>query len=210
MPNITYADKSASNTNSGVADVNKVNAADMNEIKNVVNDTILQTLMGTSGNSWSSSKTYSKNDFVTYDYKIYKNATGTNTATNPASDNNNWVPFTLYNYASIYGTILPQFQENGTIMWTNQNPGSSITSNTNITLNVPIGGYDLIVWVVRLSTNNNYTISQISYKGYGTRIYGGTIYRNITRNSDSSFTIETVNDSSNQNFIPLYAIGYQL
>ena len=37
MALITYQDKSAVNTNSGVADVNKVNASDMNEIKTVVN-----------------------------------------------------------------------------------------------------------------------------------------------------------------------------
>lgn len=35
---ITYANKSAINSNSGVADTNKVNATDMNEIKTVVNN----------------------------------------------------------------------------------------------------------------------------------------------------------------------------
>lgn len=46
MAQITYADKSAINTNSGVADINKCNASDMNEIKTVVNTnaTTLDTL----------------------------------------------------------------------------------------------------------------------------------------------------------------------
>ena len=35
---ITYSNKTALNSNSGVADTNKVNAADMNEIKTVVNN----------------------------------------------------------------------------------------------------------------------------------------------------------------------------
>lgn len=38
MGQITYADKSAINENPGVADTNKVKAADMNEIKTAVND----------------------------------------------------------------------------------------------------------------------------------------------------------------------------
>ena len=37
MAQITYADKVALNTNSQVADINKVNDSDMNEIKSVVN-----------------------------------------------------------------------------------------------------------------------------------------------------------------------------
>lgn len=38
MAKITYADKTALNTNSQIADVNKVNDSDLNEIKSVVND----------------------------------------------------------------------------------------------------------------------------------------------------------------------------
>lgn len=37
MQTITYTNKSALNTNSGIADINKVNASDMNSIKSVVN-----------------------------------------------------------------------------------------------------------------------------------------------------------------------------
>ena len=38
MAKITYADKTALNTNPQIADVNKVNDSDLNEIKSVVND----------------------------------------------------------------------------------------------------------------------------------------------------------------------------
>ena len=38
MAKITYTDKVALNVNSDIADINKVNASDLNEIKNVVNE----------------------------------------------------------------------------------------------------------------------------------------------------------------------------
>lgn len=38
MQSITYTDKSALNVNSNIADVNKCNASDLNEIKSVVNN----------------------------------------------------------------------------------------------------------------------------------------------------------------------------
>lgn len=37
MQTITYTNKTALNTNSGVADINKCNASDLNQIKTVVN-----------------------------------------------------------------------------------------------------------------------------------------------------------------------------
>lgn len=43
MAQITYADKTALNVNSSIADINKVNASDMNEIKTVVNGLLSDT-----------------------------------------------------------------------------------------------------------------------------------------------------------------------
>ena len=43
MAQITYADKVALNENSAIADINKVNATDMNEIKSVVNGLLSDT-----------------------------------------------------------------------------------------------------------------------------------------------------------------------
>lgn len=42
MAMINYADKVALNSNSGIADINKVNATDMNEIKNAFNNQVAQ------------------------------------------------------------------------------------------------------------------------------------------------------------------------
>lgn len=57
MSKITYANKTALNENTGVADANKVNASDMNEIKSVVNEntpvgSILLYSGSTAPNGW--------------------------------------------------------------------------------------------------------------------------------------------------------------
>lgn len=56
MGQITYADKSAINENAGVAATNKVQAADMNEIKSVVN---------ANDSAFTSATTYSTNEVDT-------------------------------------------------------------------------------------------------------------------------------------------------
>lgn len=55
MAQITYDTKVALNSNDGVADINKVNASDMNEIKSVVN--VNDTNMGTITNLKTTDKT---------------------------------------------------------------------------------------------------------------------------------------------------------
>lgn len=89
MAKITYADKETLNPQPSIADKNKVTYGDMNEIKSVINNTIL-SLLGLDTDNWSSSGTYLKGDTVCYDNKIYMNKTGTNTATAPSSDTTNW------------------------------------------------------------------------------------------------------------------------
>lgn len=88
--NITYQDKQALNINPDIADVNKVNAGDMNQIKNAINETILTSLFGVSTNTWISQAGYGIGAIVIYNYKIYKNITGTNSSTAPAQDTTNW------------------------------------------------------------------------------------------------------------------------
>ena len=88
--NVTYTDKVALYQNPDIADINKVNAADMNEIKNAINETILTSLFGVATNTWVSQQGYAIGDIVIYNYKLYKNITGTNTQTNPESDTTNW------------------------------------------------------------------------------------------------------------------------
>ena len=71
MAKITYEDKVALYENEDIADINKVNASDMNEIKNVINATILSAL-GLDTNTFSTSVPYSSGDMVIYDNKIYE------------------------------------------------------------------------------------------------------------------------------------------
>ena len=97
----------------------------------------------------------------------------------------------------------------GNILWTNPNPSTAISANTSITLSS--SDYDLILWVFRVSISNNQTDSDFSLKGYGVRHYIGNVYRTITRNSDTSYTINASSDAAYNNAaIPLYAIGYKI
>lgn len=105
--NITYQDKEALNQNPNIADINKVNDSDMNEIKNVVNGTILESLFGVSTNTWISQGAYSVGSIVIYNYKLYKNITGTNTQTTPENDTTNWQETNLLDSNLINKNLLP-------------------------------------------------------------------------------------------------------
>lgn len=141
---ITYANKVNLNENSGIAEINKITDANMNEIKSVVN--------------------------------------------NNATELSNLKPV---------------------LLWTNPSPSTEISSNTSITLNSD--NYDFILWIFRVSISNNQTDSDFSLKGYGLRHYIGNVYRTITRNSDTSYTINASSDAAYNNAaIPLYAIGYKI
>lgn len=90
MAKIEFENKQALNENANIPDINKVKDSDLNEIKNVVNQTILNSLFGVYYDSWSSSGTYSIGDIVIYDAILYENLTGNNTATTPDQDSTNW------------------------------------------------------------------------------------------------------------------------
>lgn len=96
---ITYDDKSDLSTSS-VAAVNKIVAADMNQIKSVANsmaDLLLNVYdnLGIETTTWSSASTYKKGDIVIYDMKLYENLTGTNISTTPDQDSVNWESTTI-------------------------------------------------------------------------------------------------------------------
>lgn len=84
MGQITYADKSAINVNPDIADTNKVNAADMNEIKTEVNDnyskitgvqgTILWTNPNPTSNFGSQTITLSSGDYDVLEFYIASDA----------------------------------------------------------------------------------------------------------------------------------------
>ena len=90
MAKIEFENKQALNENANIPDINKVKDSDLNEIKNVVNQTILNSLFGVYFDSWQSSETYSIGDIVIYDAILYENLTGTNTETTPDQDSTNW------------------------------------------------------------------------------------------------------------------------
>lgn len=82
MAKITYANKVALNENPSIADINKVNAADMNEIKTVVNGLVVNTNSNSQESSYSCDyindcNTYSTDETFTGKYwingkKIYR------------------------------------------------------------------------------------------------------------------------------------------
>ena len=93
MATINYVDKEALNVNPNILDKNKVNASDMNLIK-VVGNQILTT-MGVYTDDWNSATTYAIGEIAIYDNRIFKNLTGTNTATTPDLDTTNWEETTI-------------------------------------------------------------------------------------------------------------------
>ena len=93
MATINYADKVALDINPDIADINKVNASDMNLLKQVGNQT-LKTI-GVFTDDWSSSATYAVKDIVIYDNRVFENLTGNNTATPPDQDTTNWEETTI-------------------------------------------------------------------------------------------------------------------
>ena len=67
---ITYLDKAALNENSDIADINKCNASDLNEIKNVVNNNANETSNNTTGiENILNAEVYSTNEVKTN--KVY-------------------------------------------------------------------------------------------------------------------------------------------
>lgn len=88
MATINYTDKVAINVNPSIPDINKVNASDMNLIKQVGNQVL--TTLGVYTDTWSSSATYEAGQIAIYDNRVFKNLTGTNTATTPDEDTTNW------------------------------------------------------------------------------------------------------------------------
>ena len=104
----------------------------------------------------------------------------------------------------------------GKILWTNPDPTQAITTDTEISLSS--SDYDILEIFFQQRTHTTlYTYSAKMLKSStGTRLYlpttDGNMYRNFTKNTDTSYTISTmVGHSQNDNtlVIPLYIIGYK-
>lgn len=113
----------------------------------------------------------------------------------------------------------------GFVLWTNSNPGASISSDTNITLSS--SDYEWYEIIFRPSTNSANTDQASTgkiQKGHGTRLQFS--YSNVTASASGTTMIRdrqvtyvnattlTIgypigNDTSASGVIPLYVIGYK-
>jgi len=108
MATINYENKEALNVNPTIPNKNKVVDSDMNLIKQVGNQIL--TTMGVYTDNWTSSATYNVGEIAIYDNRIFKNLTGTNTATTPDEDTTNWEETTLASMSGgggVTGDTLP-------------------------------------------------------------------------------------------------------
>lgn len=108
MATINYENKEAISVNPTIPNKNKVVDSDMNLIKQVGNQIL--TTMGVYTDTWSSSATYNVDEIAIYDNRIFKNLTGTNTATTPDEDTTNWEETTLASMSGgggVTGDTLP-------------------------------------------------------------------------------------------------------
>lgn len=142
---------------------------------------------------------------------------GTNIVVEENSDNIN------LNLTSTYSTALETRLSNietnvanitGQILWTNPTPTGEITSATTITLSS--SDYDIleIFYVQKSDANLAIFSSRFLKSSTGTRLFvpstDGIIYRVITKNSDTSLTINAMTNSPNGHVaLPLYIIGYK-
>lgn len=156
--NITYSNKVALNENPSVADINKVKADDMNEIKAVVNNNATETSTNTddianlqNGNVYSTDEI--KTNKVWIDGKpIYRKVFQVNSFPNAG---NSWVATGLSN---IFVTDLRGFETNG-----NEQIFLSATYDTS---HIDCLVYDYVIsghnQSIRIHTNSN----RSSYSGY--------------------------------------------
>lgn len=92
-----------------------INASNLNKIEQGIFDNdagiinLLQEI-GINTNTWVSTDTYSLNDVVVYNKKLYKNITGNYTTTNPSDDTTNWNEIQIINSnGKLDKSLIPYF-----------------------------------------------------------------------------------------------------
>lgn len=196
MGKITYADKEALNEIPSIANINKCRAADMNEIKNVVNTLLNDVPSSTApanpvlNDLWID--TNADEYLAQVDDEI--STTSTNAVQNQAITN-------------AFGGIL---------LWTNPNPTSNFAAQT---ITISSTDYDVleIFYMTVQSTNNqlknvktikNYNVVLDYYDGYSSKgaLRTATIIGDQITFSNSFYDSIT----GSQNYcIPIYIIGYK-
>lgn len=167
MAQITYTNKVALNENQEVADINKVNASDMNEIKSVVNGLVSDTYSTDTEQSYSCNYLNRINDYSTSEINtgkkwingkpIYRKVITGTTSTKDTG-------FSVAHGVSNYGIM----------MIDNKSFIKSVGASTFITpINCPPGSSsDYNKRPVRASiVDNNITIYIGSYNGYNSYEY---------------------------------------
>ena len=144
MGQITYADKSAINVNPDVADTNKVNAADMNEIKTAVNDNDSRITAIETGNYYSTNEVKTDKKWIN-NKPIYRKVIYVQNSTS------------VYNTGTFSANI-----SNGEMVWIvnawYQNPGTTAT----IPMNFNLGGTNYLRINVNNTTNGTIQIQASS------------------------------------------------
>lgn len=152
MAKITYENKVALNVNSDIADVNKCNATDLNEIKNVVNENDDNTTKNSNAiGTLSSLNTTNKNNLVSAinevnnNYKayiLYENANGVSRGTINLSDSfKNYKKIDVITNLGGDKSLTPQYQSTISISTTEfhdtlyQNYLVATFSETTLTIN---------------------------------------------------------------------------
>ena len=79
MALISYTDKVTMNENASIPAINKCQASDMNEIKNITNNTI--SGIGTGSDTYNSASTYDAGDIVIKNNAVYECNTNNTTGT---------------------------------------------------------------------------------------------------------------------------------
>jgi hypothetical protein len=127
---------------------------------------------------WIRSGSYALNDYATYRNLVYRNTTGTNTATSPDSDGVNWTPQspTGARYESVY--MIAKFSYSG---------GFTVTELHDTELNNTITATNLIVGsYVRRDSNNVNNISDY-LSDLDASEYAGPLSNNVIISSSLSF-----------------------
>lgn len=201
MEKITYTNKEALNEIPSIEAKNKVQAADMNEIKNVVN----QNADNVGNIVIVPTETPTEDTKIVIESEDFGGIDGSGTyITNTYSES------TEVGYSANYSN--KAFK--GSVLWANSSPTSEFSPQT-ITFNGTYDYYDVISWVdgVTFETTRVYlskrTIIQIMEGGY-TRIRYATATNNSIEFSKGTFYATYASGTDNNyQCIPYQIIGYK-
>lgn len=173
MAKINFNDKTYLNQNPSIADENKVNDTDINELKNGVND-ILQ-LMGLLTDTYSTSTSYVSGDRVIHNNQIYECIS----STSGAWDSTKWSLVPLFYNQIINSSLLrDNYSTNETLtskVWINGKPiyrkvinMGNLNNATGKSVNHGISNMDKTVGIMGIADNGS---TYVLGAGFNDEIY---------------------------------------